>query len=123
MRKFSKIVASAAVTTLMFGAAVAAAAPASADSSCAAGYACAWQHKDYQGKEIYFQNGIANFANVGSGFNNMASSLKNSGNESNARWYLNTNYGGDSYLLKRGWVWSNLQGTKWQDALSSAKFV
>jgi hypothetical protein len=126
MRKVNKFAAAIAVAATIGGGGVIAAAPASASSACPAGYACAWQHADYNtgytnAKKVSYQYGIPDMRDYG--FNDMASSLKNSGRTMNAVWYTDIKYGGTSWTLTRGFVVSDLAGSFLQDAISSARFV
>ncbi|MBD8000420.1 MULTISPECIES: peptidase inhibitor family I36 protein [Oerskovia] len=125
MRKISKLMAAAAVAAAIGGGGVIAAAPASASSDCAAGYACAWEHANYNpgnvGKKVSFQYGIPDMRNFG--FDDMASSLKNSGRTSNAAWSQDLNYTGRTWVLNRGYVSSDLAGSWLQDSITSARFI
>ncbi len=124
MRKISKFAAAAGAAAVMMVGAVAVAGPASAgDGACSSGYSCAWQHSNYDGSRITFQNYINNFTTLG--FNDQASSLRNNGRTSNAAFYVDAYFGtaNGSMVLNRGYKWSNLAGTGFQDNLSSAKFI
>ena len=121
MRKISKLMAAAAVAAAIGGGGVVAAAPASASSVCSAGYACAWEHANYVGKQVSFQYGIPDMRNFG--FDDMASSLKNSGRTSNAAWSQDLNYTGRTWVLNRGYVSSDLAGSWLQDSITSARFI
>lgn len=124
MRKLSKIAAAAGAAAVMMVGAVAVAGPASAGTgACSLGYSCAWQDSNYDGSRVTFQNFINNFANVG--FDNQASSVLNNGRTSNAAFYVDAYFGtlNGSFVLNRGYSWSNLQGTGFQDNISSASFI
>ncbi|WP_066583541.1 peptidase inhibitor family I36 protein [Cellulomonas timonensis] len=122
MRRLRKFAAAAGAVAVMTVGTVAVATPASAgDGACSLGYACAWQHSNYDGSRVTFQNFINNFGSLS--FDNQASSLRNNGRTSNAAFYLDAYFRGSSVILNRGYLWSNLQGTGFQDSISSASFI
>ncbi|GCE75258.1 peptidase inhibitor family I36 protein [Cellulomonas biazotea] len=122
MRKLSRFAVAVGAAAVMTAGAVAVATPATAgDAACSLGYSCAWQHSNYDGSRVTFQNYINNFATLG--FDNQATSLRNNGRTSNAAFYVNAYFGGTSQVLARGYQISNLGAVALNDQLSSAKFI
>ncbi len=78
---------------------------------------------------MHFAQGISDFGSVGSGFDNMASSVYNRGNSCDARFYTGTGYSGSSFLLARGAYRTDLinyplpTGDTWNNVISSGKFT
>ena len=118
MKKLTKSVGIATAVLIALG--VVTAAPASAaKSECALTYACGWDTTYFGGDRVAFQERMPSFGAVG--MNDRITSLYNHGRYQEARFYVDSYYGGSYLTLSVSEDITGL-GATWNNKLSSGQF-
>lgn len=130
MSSIRKALVATAIVAGAVGASVVAAAPAQAagPSNCALGYFCNYKDQLYSTQMKSFEYNIPFYSDWG--MHDNISSVWNNGRTSNARIYIDYNFGGSNVLIPRGAGDGNMTDTAgtvtvlgFNDAIDSAKYI
>lgn len=130
MSKIRKALLSSAIVVGVAGATIITAAPAQAagPSNCELGLFCNYRDINYGAQMKSFQFNIPYYWEWG--MHDNVSGVWNNGRTSNARIYVNENFGGSNYLIPRGSGDGNMTDTVgtvtvsgFNDSIDSARFI